>query len=57
VNDEQPAKPLSDADRALLRQVRRAFEAYDIPSLVALLHEDASISMPPTRSGSMVAKT
>jgi RNA polymerase sigma-70 factor (ECF subfamily) len=24
-----------------------AFEAYDIPSLVQLLHEDAAISMPP----------
>jgi len=44
--DERPAA-LSDADRALLSRYVAAFEAYDIPSLVALLHEDASISMPP----------
>jgi RNA polymerase sigma-70 factor (ECF subfamily) len=36
-----------DADRDLLARYVTAFEAYDIPSLVALLHEDASISMPP----------
>ena len=40
-------QPLTDADRALLGRYVRAFEAYDIASLVALLHEDASISMPP----------
>ena len=44
---EQPPAPLDDADRALLGRYVAAFEAYDIPSLVALLHEDASISMPP----------
>jgi len=35
------------ADKELLARYVRAFEAYDIPSLVSLLHEDASISMPP----------
>ncbi len=37
-----------DADRqALLARYVDAFERYDIPSLVALLHEDAVMSMPP----------
>jgi RNA polymerase sigma-70 factor (ECF subfamily) len=44
---EAPPGPLTDQDRALLSRYVTAFEAYDIPSLVALLHEDASISMPP----------
>jgi RNA polymerase sigma-70 factor (ECF subfamily) len=38
---------LTAADRELVGRYVAAFEAYDIPSLVALLHEDASISMPP----------
>jgi RNA polymerase sigma-70 factor (ECF subfamily) len=37
----------SEADKELLARYVKAFEAYDIPSLVSLLHEDASISMPP----------
>src|SRR4051794_20891743 len=42
------APTLADqADKELLARYVAAFEAYDIPSLVALLHEDASISMPP----------
>ena len=40
-------EPLTTEDRALLARYVAAFEAYDIPALVALLHEDASISMPP----------
>ena len=47
LDDEQRTQPLSDADRALLARYVEAFEAYDIRSLVKLLHEDASISMPP----------
>jgi RNA polymerase sigma-70 factor (ECF subfamily) len=47
LNDAQRAEPLAEADRALLGHYLTAFEAYDIPGLVALLHEDASISMPP----------
>ena len=39
--------PLTAEDEALLQRYVRAFEAYDIPSLVQLLREDASISMPP----------
>ncbi|MCW2600740.1 MAG: sig7 [Frankiales bacterium] len=44
--DTRP-EPLTEADRTLLARYVTAFEAYDIPSLVSLLHEDASISMPP----------
>jgi RNA polymerase sigma-70 factor (ECF subfamily) len=39
--------PLEQADKELLARYVKAFEAYDISALVALLHEDASISMPP----------
>jgi len=46
VDDYRP-EPLNPADRALLARYVTAFEAYDIESLVALLHEDASLSMPP----------
>ncbi|BEP16307.1 sigma-70 family RNA polymerase sigma factor [Acidothermaceae bacterium B102] len=38
---------LDDDERALLARYVDAFERYDITSLVLLLHEDASISMPP----------
>jgi len=41
----------------LLGRYVEAFEAYDISSLVALLHEDASISMPPHAFWLKVAKT
>jgi RNA polymerase sigma-70 factor (ECF subfamily) len=40
-------EPLTTDDSALLKRYVAAFEAYDIPTLVALLKEDASISMPP----------
>lgn len=39
--------PLAPADRELLDRYVTAFEAYDIVSLVSLLREDASMSMPP----------
>jgi RNA polymerase sigma-70 factor (ECF subfamily) len=45
--DVTAPEPLTAPDRELLTRYVRAFEAYDIPSLVELLHEDASISMPP----------
>jgi RNA polymerase sigma-70 factor (ECF subfamily) len=38
---------LEDADAALLEEYVEAFEHYDIPRLVRLLHEDAVQSMPP----------
>jgi RNA polymerase sigma-70 factor (ECF subfamily) len=45
--DRPPPPPLEDADRELLARYVDAFQRYDIDRLVALLHEDASISMPP----------
>jgi RNA polymerase sigma-70 factor (ECF subfamily) len=44
--DAAPA-PLDQADRALLARYVDAFEHFDIDALVALLHEDAMMSMPP----------
>jgi RNA polymerase sigma-70 factor (ECF subfamily) len=43
---DSPA-PLGDEDRALLDRYVAAFESYDIEALTALLHEDATQSMPP----------
>ncbi|MBA3796452.1 MAG: sigma-70 family RNA polymerase sigma factor [Candidatus Limnocylindrales bacterium] len=47
VRDTRPAEPMDDAQRALLARYVDAFERYDMDSLTALLHEDASWSMPP----------
>ena len=44
---DRPPTPLAEADQDLLARYTQAFEAYDIDALVALLREDASISMPP----------
>src|SRR5881392_1113788 len=38
---------LDDADRELLERYLKAFERYDIEALTALIHEDATQSMPP----------
>ncbi len=38
---------VGEADQVLLKRYVEAFEAYDMDRLIALLHEDASISMPP----------
>jgi RNA polymerase sigma-70 factor (ECF subfamily) len=38
---------LDEADHALLLRYMRAFEAYDMSALTALIHEDATQSMPP----------
>ncbi|MET7400269.1 sigma-70 family RNA polymerase sigma factor [Dactylosporangium sp. NPDC005572] len=40
-------QPLDDEQRTLLGRYVRAFEAYDLEALTALLHEDATLSMPP----------
>lgn len=47
VRSPDGAKPLDEAQRALLDRYVDAFERYDMDSLTALLHEDASWSMPP----------
>jgi RNA polymerase sigma-70 factor, ECF subfamily len=39
--------PVDDDQQKLLDRYVEAFERYDIDSLVALLHEDATMSMPP----------
>jgi RNA polymerase sigma-70 factor (ECF subfamily) len=41
------ATPRDDTEQALLDRYVEAFERYDMESLVALLHEDATLSMPP----------
>jgi RNA polymerase sigma-70 factor (ECF subfamily) len=47
ITEGRPADPIDDEQRALLERYVKAFEAYDIDSLVSLLHEDAIQSMPP----------
>jgi RNA polymerase sigma-70 factor (ECF subfamily) len=47
VSASDPVPPLSADDRALLERYVRAFERYDMDALTALIHEDASQSMPP----------
>ncbi len=42
-----PAEPLTDEHRRLLARYVEAFERYDMESLTALLHEDATWNMPP----------
>ncbi len=41
--------PMDAEHEALLARYVAAFESYDVTSLVALLHEDATFSMPPYR--------
>ncbi|GLI01389.1 sigma-70 family RNA polymerase sigma factor [Phytohabitans aurantiacus] len=40
-------KPMDDEQAALLSRYVEAFERYDMESLTALLHQDATLSMPP----------
>jgi RNA polymerase sigma-70 factor, ECF subfamily len=47
VSLDDPAPALGEADRELLARFVEAFEAYDIDRLTALIHEDATQSMPP----------
>jgi RNA polymerase sigma-70 factor (ECF subfamily) len=42
-----PSEPTSADQQQLLARYIDAFERYDVESLVALLHEDATLSMPP----------
>ncbi|WP_031072436.1 sigma-70 family RNA polymerase sigma factor [Streptomyces sp. NRRL WC-3742] len=43
----RPARELDEDHRALLDRYVRAFEAYDMEGLAALLHEDVTLNMPP----------
>jgi RNA polymerase sigma-70 factor, ECF subfamily len=43
----EPFSPLNQAQRDLLTRYCDAFERYDVETLVSLLHEDATMSMPP----------
>jgi len=45
IHDSTPK--LEEADRDLLERYVKAFERYDIEALTALIHEDATQSMPP----------
>ncbi|MFG2717278.1 sigma-70 family RNA polymerase sigma factor [Streptomyces sp. NPDC048416] len=42
-----PADPLDEEQQKLLDRYVAAFEGYDMTALTALLHEDATLSMPP----------
>jgi RNA polymerase sigma-70 factor, ECF subfamily len=42
-----PVSPMDEAQQELLDRYVASFEQYDIDSLVTLLHEDATLSMPP----------
>ena len=44
---EDRYEPMDDDQKGLLARYVEAFTSYDIASLVALLHEDATASMPP----------
>jgi RNA polymerase sigma-70 factor (ECF subfamily) len=46
-NQNQPTEPMDGARQALLARYVDAFERYDMDSLTALLHEDATWNMPP----------
>jgi RNA polymerase sigma-70 factor (ECF subfamily) len=43
----EPLRPSDPAQRALLTRYCEAFERHDIAALVALIHQDATMSMPP----------
>jgi RNA polymerase sigma-70 factor (ECF subfamily) len=43
----EPYQPLNAEQRQLLARYCDAFERYDVETLVSLLHEDATMSMPP----------
>ncbi|WP_394328304.1 sigma-70 family RNA polymerase sigma factor [Couchioplanes caeruleus] len=45
--DADVHRPLDDEQRTLLTRYVTAFEAYDLRALTTLLHEDATLSMPP----------
>jgi len=44
---DDPVPPMDDEQRELLDRYVAAFESYDMDALIPLLHEDATMSMPP----------
>jgi RNA polymerase sigma-70 factor (ECF subfamily) len=46
-SSSEPVEPMDDAKRELLARYVDAFERYDMDSLTALLHSDATWNMPP----------
>jgi RNA polymerase sigma-70 factor, ECF subfamily len=47
IDADVPADPMDEEHADLLKRYMQAFESYDMKSLTALLHEDATLSMPP----------
>jgi RNA polymerase sigma-70 factor (ECF subfamily) len=47
ISPSDPVEPMDPEQRALLTRYVRAFERYDLDSLVSLLRKDATWSMPP----------
>src|SRR5262249_6922060 len=47
VASAEPLQPMNRAQQELLARYCDAFERYDVETLVSLLHEDATMSMPP----------
>jgi RNA polymerase sigma-70 factor (ECF subfamily) len=47
ITDTDPVLPMDDSQQELLSRYVDAFERYDMESLTALIHEDATQSMPP----------
>lgn len=47
ITADDPSPPMDEKQRALLSRYVDAFERYDLDALTALLHEDASWTMPP----------
>ena len=47
ISDTDPAMPMDEEQQELLSRYVDAFERYDMDSLTALIHEDATQSMPP----------
>jgi RNA polymerase sigma-70 factor (ECF subfamily) len=47
ISADDPADPIDEQHADLLQRYLDAFERYDIQALTAILHEDATLSMPP----------
>src|SRR6266536_5252570 len=47
IQPAEPFQPMDEAQQQLLARYCDAFERYDVQALVSLLHEDATMSMPP----------